>query len=78
MPKFNQILLERYSDITFLLKQISKQHQRFDHAWNYISNDLNMENHTTSKQKEELSYQSIISYLAQVKSRCKAGLKGIK
>ena len=35
MPKYNKILLDRYNDTTFLLRQITEQHQ--NHAWNHIS-----------------------------------------
>ena len=48
MLKYNQILLDRYSDTTFLLRQITKQYQPFHHAWIHISNHLNMVNNTMS------------------------------
>ena len=31
MPKHNQILMDRYCDTTYLIRQLSKQHQKHDH-----------------------------------------------
>ena len=44
IPKYNQLLLDRYSDTTFSLEQITKQHQQCNHAWNCISDQPNRAN----------------------------------
>ena len=76
MLKSNQILLDRYSDMPFLIiRQIAKQHQKFDHAWNHNSHHPNMTNITMSRQKEEFSQQFTISYLAQQIVKMSSNLK---
>ena len=67
LPKYKQILLDRYSDTTFLLQQITKQHQEFDHDWNHINNHPNVAKIWYQNKKEELSQQFMISYLAKLK-----------
>ena len=42
----NKILMDRYSDTVFL-RQFSKQHLQFKHAWNHISEHTNMVNDTS-------------------------------
>ena len=51
IPRYNQILLDRYSDATFILRQTTKQHQKFNHTWNDISDHPNMANNTILRQK---------------------------
>ena len=46
MPKYNQILLDRYNETTFLLQKITKLHQKLDQASNHISEHPNMANST--------------------------------
>ena len=66
MPKYNQILLYRCSDTTFLLMQITK-HQKFDHAWNHIGDDPYIGNNTVSRKKRGI-VSAIYSFcLAQQK-----------
>ena len=38
LPKYSQLLMDRYSDTTFLIRQIIKQHEKFNHAGNNVSN----------------------------------------
>ena len=52
MPKYNQIILDTYSESTFLLRQTTKQHQKFHHAWNHIIDHPNMVNNPISRQKK--------------------------
>ena len=33
IPRYDKLLHDRYSDIVFLIKQITKQHYNFDHDW---------------------------------------------
>ena len=40
MPKYNQILLDKCNDTTSILRQIVKQYQKYDHAWNHINDRL--------------------------------------
>ena len=51
LPKYNQPPMDTYSNTTFLIWQIPKQHQNFDHVWNHINDHPNMKNDTLSKQK---------------------------
>ena len=37
MLKYNLVLTDRYSDIVLLIKQISRQHKKFEHVWNPIT-----------------------------------------
>ena len=52
MPKYNQLLMDRYSDVIFLIRQVTKQHQKFNHAWNHINYHPNIVNDTISRQKK--------------------------
>ena len=47
------ILNDRYGDTVILIRQITKQYSKFDHAWNHINDHTNMANDTTLRQKEE-------------------------
>ena len=42
MPKCNKILMDRKSDAVSLIRQISKQHLKFNHAYNHINERLTL------------------------------------
>ena len=46
MHRYHKILHDRYSNIVFLIKQITKQHCNFNLAWNNINNHPNIPNKT--------------------------------
>ena len=66
MPKYEQFLMDTYSDTVLLMKQITKKHQKFDNTWNQINDHPNVVNDTLSRQKEEFSQQFTISSLGQL------------
>ena len=49
MIMYKQLLQERYGDTVFLLRQISKQHSKFNHMWNHVSDHPKVKNDTTSR-----------------------------
>ena len=58
--------MDRYSDTTFLIRQITMQQQKLNHAWNHIKDHPDMANNDTiSRQKEEFSQQFTIFYFKQ-------------
>ena len=58
--------MDRYSDTASLIRQITKQHQKLDCAWNCI-NDHSKVAVIPYQNKEEFSQQFTISFLAQLK-----------
>ena len=54
IPKYNELLMDRYSNMAFLIRQITtKEHLTFVHSWNYINDHPNMANDTLWRQKME-------------------------
>ena len=54
IPKYNQLLIVGYSDTVFLIRQMTKQHQQFNHAQNHIKDHPNIANDTLlSTQRED-------------------------
>ena len=63
MPKYNQLLMDRYSDMIFLIRQFSEPHLKFGYTWNHSKNQ---------EKQEEFSQQFIISFSIQQKPGCQA------
>ena len=63
--------MDRYSDTILLIRHITKQHQKVNKAWNYISYHSNMVNNTVNKTKEKNLIHSQLSTWPSRKSRCK-------
>ena len=51
----------RYSDTVFLIRQISKLHLKFDHAWNHINEHSTMGNDTSSRHERKVFSSIYIS-----------------
>ena len=47
--------MDRYNETTYVIRQIIKQHQKFDHAWNHISDHAIMETIPYEDQKRGIS-----------------------
>ena len=62
MPKYDQLLSDRYSDTVFLIWQITKQHLVFKHARNHINEQPNMVNDTLLIQKRGI-FSAIFNFL---------------
>ena len=72
MSKHNLILSDRYSGTTFLLRKITKQHQKFDHAWN---DRLDMTNNTIFRYIRGIISAITIFYFAQHTAKMQSNLK---
>ena len=69
MSKYNQFLNDRYTNTTFLLRQLTKQCLKFNHARNHIGNLSNMANDGIARCKRGLF--SIILTLVLVQQKVK-------
>ena len=69
MPKYNQLLKDRYTDTIFLLRQVTKQHSKFNHALNHIADHPNMVNDNTSRHKRGFFSNILISFLIKQKAK---------
>ena len=49
--RYDKLLHDRYSDIVFLIEQITKQHYNFDHAWIHINSHPNIANKISSQKR---------------------------
>ena len=76
MPKYNQLLLDRYNDVAFLIRQVTKQHQNFYDALNYSTNHPNMAKwyYIKTKWRNFLSHLWIYVWPKR-KLRCQVTLK---
>ena len=54
MPKYSQILMNRYNDTVFAIRQIVKQNKKFYSAWNHIIEESTVANYTVSRNKGEI------------------------
>ena len=60
MPKHNQLLVDRYIDIVFPIREIQKQHQKFDHIRNHINHHPNLTN--DSLWKKDMDFLSNLQF----------------
>ena len=44
--------MDKYSDTVFLIREISKQHKKFEHEWHHVNNNPSVANDTIYRKKE--------------------------